>query len=59
MALPPLFWPWEFFNICMVNTPSLDLCLRWTIERHMWQVAILVLLAVGIGLAIYRLPVKT
>ena len=50
--LPPLFWPWDYFRTCMGNVPDLDLCLRWTIERHAWQLAIVALLVLAAGIYI-------
>ena len=54
MTLPPLFWPWDYFETCVGNIVVVDICLRWTIERHMWQLAIVALLIFAIVLIVTK-----
>ena len=50
--MPPLFWPWDYFDTCMGNVVALDLCLKWTLERHAWQFIIVGLLILALGIYI-------
>ncbi len=54
MTLPPLFWPWDYFTTCVGNTAAVDMCLRWTLERHWWQFAVVGLLILIIFGVMFR-----